>query len=613
MTLKDRSILEDILNSVGSNDLEDEIHESCGVFLVKLRKSIDHYGENYLLKKAKVMLMKQRHRGQQGMGLTLVVRYPDKNDYKMYTYHTTGSLDTLFEKIQKDLEKGYDLNADLMIGHNWYTTFSRPDIRNAHPHEKAHERPSKHVAVASNSNFINNEEHIERLEKLGYSPTTSSDIERIASDIRFFGSEEHRYHLKRMGIKRISEIVKLGLNPFEIFNNLSFSRIFRNASARWKGAFNVVAAYRNGAGFAATDDKKIRPLCYYIDDEIIVTASEPRPITSAFHIEPDKIKEFGAAEILQIRPDGTYKAIKQYKKPSEKLWNCIFSHIYFARPVSNIFGRVSNYRIRRRAGMFLARKLYDKLNGKIDWNNVIVTCAPNSSRPYGIGGAKELRRLTGNTNLCYDEVLDKDDFVERTFIGATNEERKEAVLTKFDAVHDIIRDKDIIIYEDSMVRSNTLKNVLIPILKWAGARSVHVALGYPPVRYPCFYAIDISTFGEFGYFKAVVELCKERRMWDKIDEVYFECRDAVENGRPVNVAQKFYNLFCVEDVEVKIAEMIGADSVSYQPYENLRRIVKSNQICSACTDGCHPYEEGMLLQNRALLNFFVRKSGRSYE
>jgi amidophosphoribosyltransferase len=222
------------------------------------------------------------------------------------------------------------------------------------------------------------------------------------------------------------------------------------------------------------------------------------------------------------------------KISEEKHCPCIFEYVYFARPDSTIDG-ISVYQARLNLGKNLAKEIKKK-GIKID----IVVPVPDTSRPVAISLAEEL-------GVKYREGLMKNRYVGRTFIMPHQTKREELIRIKLSPVREIMKDKKVLLVDDSIVRGTTSKKI-VQLIRDAGAKEVHFASSSPPLKFPCYYGIDMQTKGEF--------------------------------------------IACKRDLE-NIRQAIGVDSLTYQSIKGLLDSVSVNGVsgfCAACFTGEYPIE-----------------------
>lgn len=205
----------------------------------------------------------------------------------------------------------------------------------------------------------------------------------------------------------------------------------------------------------------------------------------------------GAELVRDIRPgeivvvDDSGYQITTYTSHTQ-LSICSMEYIYFARPDSDIYG-VNVHSARKRMGATLAKE------APADADMVIGV--PNSSLSAATGYAEEI-------GLPNEMGLIKNQYVARTFIQPTQELREQGVRMKLSAVRSVVKGKRVIVLDDSIVRGTTSRRI-VALLKEAGAAEVHMRISSPPLKYPCFYGIDISTTKELIAAKKSVEEIRE--------------------------------------------------------------------------------------------------------
>lgn len=222
--------------------------------------------------------------------------------------------------------------------------------------------------------------------------------------------------------------------------------------------------------------------------------------------------------------------------PKEKR-HCVFEWVYFSRPDSTI-EKKSVYDVRLRLGDELAKN-WDK---DVD----VVIPVPDTARGTALRFAQKI-------GVPYREGLIKNRYVGRTFIMPSQGIRENAVRVKLNPIISEVRGKSVAVVDDSIVRGTTSKK-LVKLLRSAGAKEVHLVSAFPAIRWPCFYGIDMTKKSELP-------------------------------------ASRFRE----EDVEKEMAKLIGADSVTYQTVEGVKRAIGLPGLCSACLDGKYPTDVSSLL------------------
>ena len=374
-----------------------------------------------------------QHRGQESAGIS-VHREADGN---IFSHKGMGLVPDIFK--MEDLER---MEGGSAVGHVRYSTTGDSVINNAQPFVVNHR--NKSYALAHNGNLVN--AHILRreLEEQGSIFQTSMDSEVFL----------------HMFIKSLS-----GGN---------FEQALIDAAARIKGAYSMVLLTSRGEIVGIKDPNGFRPLALGKLNGHYVLASE----TCAFDlVGAEFIRELDPGEIVIINEDGI-KSLR-HPKAAPRHSMCIFEYIYFARPDSTIDG--SNvYQMRKAHGRRLAQEAPVKAD--------LVMPFPDSGNYAAIGYAEE-------SGIPFEMGMIRNHYVGRSFIQPTQSMRDFAVRVKLNPVKELIKGKDIIIIEDSIIRGTTAKT-RVAALRELGAKKVHMRISCPPHRFPCYYGIDFSSRGE---------------------------------------------------------------------------------------------------------------------
>ncbi len=373
------------------------------------------------------------------------------------------------------------LNSNIAIGHNRYSTAGDKDIKNAQP------VVYQNVALVHNGNLKNYLELKQLCQKLNITLETNTDSEII---LKLYIYHKNQYKdIKRALIKTLKYL---------------------------KGAFSIIILDKDTM-IIARDKWGFRPLVMGEKDKGYIFASE----TCALNVlDATFIREISAGEVI-ILNNSTFESFL-YDNPCPK--HCIFELIYFARPDSFIFKR-SVYKVRNKMGQILARESLVEAD--------VVVPIPDSGVISALGFSKE-------SKIPFEWGLLRSHYMGRSFINPTQELRDLAVRLKLSPVKDILKNKRVILIDDSLVRGTTSKRI-INMVKKAGAKEVHLRISSPPIKHPCFYGIDTPTYEELIASKY------------SIDE---------------------------------IAKQIGADSLAYLSIKGLLEACNSrDEFCLACFNG----------------------------
>jgi amidophosphoribosyltransferase len=343
------------------------------------------------------------------------------------------------------------LTGHIAIGHNRYSTAGSSRAANAQPILVGNN--SETIAIAHNGNVINATHIFQELVAQGYTFRGATDSEVVANLI-----------LSSPGKNWVDRI--------------------RYAMRRLQGAYSLVIMTPQQL-YAVRDPFGVRPLCLGMIDHGWVVASETCALD---HIGANFVREVEPGEIIVIDENG----VASYPGESSRKGVCIFEFIYFARPDSMINGKLL-YPARQAMGMGLAREY------PVDAD--LVMGVPDSATAAGTGYARE-------SGIPVVEGLIKNRYVGRTFIEPDQRIRDLGVKLKFNPLPQVLDGERVVVVDDSIVRGTTTPSV-VKILRKAGAREIHMRICAPPIRYPCFFGVDMATRRELiAAQKSIPEICE---------------------------------------------------------------------------------------------------------
>jgi amidophosphoribosyltransferase len=615
--------------------MSDEIKHECGLAYIRLRKPLSYYLQKrgsvtYGLNKLYLLMEKQHNRGQDGAGIaTLKLNIEPGNPflYRLRSNAQQPIADLFYkigleiqelEKFQPDIAKHPGLMkghlpfmGEILLGHLRYGTQGKNNLDFCHPFIKRNLAPGKNLALAGNFNLVNTDELFEKI-NLDPAPfEKQSDLAAMMEVIHHFLSKEE------------------SINP----NNPNIANALKKALPLFDGGFTVGGLVGNGHSFILRDAHGIRPAYYYIDDEVIVAASERAAIRTTFNVGENEVLELMPGQALLVDDEGNYK-IEQIIEPKERR-ACSFERIYFSRGSDEKI-----YRERIALGNHLSKIVLERIDN--DLKNTIFSYIPNTAEVafYGLVKGMETylnkikveRILSWGTDVTEEkleaminrkirqEKIAIKDVKLRTFI-TEDTNRNEMVQHVYDITYGTVRkDEDtLVIIDDSIVRGTTLKESIIRMLSRLGPKKIIVVSSAPQIRYPDCYGIDMSKMNDFIAFRAVIALLNEKGMTNVIDETYQKiiALEASNELHTENVVRQLYKPFTPEEISDKIAQLITPEDIKipveviYQTIEDLHECCPTNTGDWYFT-GNYPTPGGNKVCNKAFKNYVEGKNVRGY-
>jgi amidophosphoribosyltransferase len=373
------------------------------------------------------------------------------------------------------------------VGHVRYSTTGSSVLTNAQPFLVRHRKKS--YAVAHNGNIVNAHTLKDELEESGSIFQTTMDSE-------------------------------IFLHLFVKNLEFGFEQALVKSVSRLQGAFSFVMLTSLGEIIGIKDPYGFRPLCLGKLNGSYVLASE----TCAFDlVEAEFVRELDPGEIVIIGPAGI-KSIKT--SPATRRAFCIFEFIYFARPDSTFYGQ--NVYLTRKAH---GRRLAEEAPVEADF----VMPFPDSGTYAALGYSEA-------SGIPFEMGMIRNHYVGRTFIQPTQSMRDFGVRIKLNPVKKLLKGKDIIIIEDSIIRGTTVRT-RVKSLRKLGVRKVHMRVSGPPHRFPCHYGIDFSTRGELIAASKTVE---ELRDFLGLDSLYYLSIDGLLKATEFKSPEKNFCKACFD-------------------------------------------------------------------
>ena len=555
--------------------MSDTIKHECAVALLRLRQEASHYAKAYGAAdfggtKLSLLLEKQHNRGQDGAGaVTLSVTpepgKPAYNELKSASDRPLADLLSLLAKRRR-------MDETLFLGHLRYATYGKGDVGFCHPFVHRAARLNRTLFLAGNFNLTNTKELFDAYVALGKFPESTADgyliCEWLASSM---------LKVEMDGEKDRGRVLVAALKAL---------------LPKLDGAYTLCGMTGDGWSFAVRDPHGIRPGFCLVTDEVVAVASERPAIQAAFNRMPDEVRELVPGEALLVAPDGAV-SFEKILSPAERR-GCVFERIYFSRA-----NDADIHRERKALGAALAKPLLRMVGG--DLENTFFSYIPNSAQVafHGLLEALWTEGLAEGKAVRFGQVAVKDAKF-RTFI-ADAAARREFYQHVYDVTYGLVRPgtDTLVVLDDSIVRGNTMKNAILPMLDRLGPRRIVVASSAPPICYPDCYGIDMSTLGELVAFKALVNLAGE---------------DAI---RATDDVRKIYASYSQDALSAEIARLITPEGmkakvdVVFQTVDDLRLCCPSETGDWYFT-GDYPTPGGERVLKEALANYLARRDGRSY-
>ncbi len=628
------------------------IKHECGVALIRLRKPLEYYQEKYGtwqygINKLYLLMEKQHNRGQDGAGVVCVKLSlnPGQEYINRDRSVEQNPIKDVFDKVAKSLKKaskrGENVNdvswayenlpyaGELYLGHLRYGTFGRNSIEFVHPVMRQNNWKSRTLVLAGNFNLTNTDELFQKLIELGQHPKNYTDTVTVLEKVGHFLDEENQLRFRQYKNEGYSN---REISPL-IEKNLDIQNILENASKDWDGGYTIAGLVGHGDAFVTRDPWGIRPAHYYVDDEIVVVASERPVIQTVMDVRGDQVKQINPGEVLIIKKDGDVST--QMVRVPHKRRSCSFERIYFSRGSDKDI-----YRERQQLGRLLAPAILKSID--YDMTNTVFSYIPNTSETafyglmQGIRGhllewkKKQIRSRNGNiTEQELEEIISLEPRVEkiaikdvklRTFIS-DDASREDLVAHVYDVTYGVIHENEdtLVIIDDSIVRGTTLKKSILKILDRLKPKKIIVVSSAPQIRYPDCYGIDMAVLGKFIAFNAAIGLLKDHGKEKVIETVYKKCKaqQNLPKEEIVNYVREIYNQFIPEQISSKIAELLKPEGCSaevdivYQSIENLHKACP-NDTGDWYFTGDYPTPGGNKVVNTAFINYVEGIEDRAY-
>jgi amidophosphoribosyltransferase len=615
--------------------MSDPIKHECGLAFIRLRKPFSYYHQKYNtvlwgLNKLYLLMEKQHNRGQDGAGIASVKLdvepgYPFMNRLRS---NAPQAIADIFQQIGKEIDelekyhpdikshpglmKGHvPFLGELLLGHLRYGTQGKNKLEYCHPFINRDTIPTRNLALAGNFNIVNSDDLFTLIGKEPHPNVRFSDLAAMIELMHTFLCKEDETSPGKMDIKKV----------------------LKKTLPLMDGGFHVGGVTGNGIGFVFRDAHGIRPSYYYINDEVVVAASERAAIRTTFNVGENEVQELMPGQALIVTETGEIE-IAQILEPKERK-ACSFERIYFSRGSDEKI-----YKERKTLGYNLSEPVLHAIEH--DLKNTIFSFIPNTAETafYGMlkGMENYLNKVKLERILSWGKEYDEEKLSEminrrirvekiaikdvkmRTFI-TEDVSRNEMVQHVYDITYGTVRPglDTLVVIDDSIVRGTTLKESIIRMLGRLKPKRIVVVSSSPQIRYPDCYGIDMSKMGDFIAFNAAVELLKERNKTDLLKDMLERCKDLQRNNQlhTENVVKQLYKQFTAEEISFKIAKLITPPELTipvhviFQTIEDLHKACPNN-LGDWYFTGNYPTPGGNKVVNKAFMNYMEGKNVRGY-
>jgi amidophosphoribosyltransferase len=414
---------------------------------------------------------------------------------------------------------------------------------------------------------------------------------------------------------------------------MDVASILRKASRNWDGGWAMTGMIGHGDAFVMRDPAGIRPAYYYINDEVVVVASERPVIQTIFDVTTQDVIELPPASAIIVKASGETSIEKLNGETEQR--KCSFERIYFSRGTDETI-----YKERKKLGELLTHQVLKAVGYDLD--NTVFSYIPNTAESafYGLikgvetylNGAKIEKIVSYGKDITreqLEEIIQQRPRVEkiavkdaklRTFI-TEDKGRDDLVGHVYDVTYGVIRRglDNLVVIDDSIVRGTTLKQSIIRILDRLDPKRIVVVSSSPQLRYPDCYGIDMAKLGDFIAFKAAIELLKDTGRESLIRTIYNEA--LTELGKPVaemrNVVKEIYKPFCPAEISKKISTLLRSEEINAEVEIVFQSIEGLHEACPGHSGdwyftGNYPTPGGNKVVNRSFINYVEGKNVRAY-
>ena len=632
--------------------MSDAIQHECGIAQVRLLKPLDFYKKKYGtafygINKMYLLMEKQHNRGQDGAGFASIkldmqpgeryisrVRSIEQQPIQdIFAQINTRINDVLAQNpnVADDVaaqKKMVPYLGEVLLGHVRYGTFGKNSVESVHPFLRQNNWMHRNLILAGNFNMTNVKTLFKNLVEIGQHPKEYTDTITIMEKIGHFLDDTVSKLYKKL---KKEGYTKMECSPL-IAERLNLKKILTKAAKNWDGGYAMAGLLGHGDSFVLRDPSGIRPAYYYMDDEVVVVASERPVIQTAFDVDFDNVHELPPGCAIITKKSGE-TSIDQILKPLERM-ACSFERIYFSRGSD-----AEIYQERKLLGKLIVPEVLKYIDHDI--KHTVFSYIPNTAETSFLGMTESVEEylnkkktkqiLKGTRTLSAKKVIQIlsehtriekiaiKDVKLRTFI-AEDSSRDDLVAHVYDVTYGVIQPEDnLVIIDDSIVRGTTLKKSILKMMDRLSPKRIVVVSSAPQIRYPDCYGIDMANLESLVAFKAALSLLNDTNNYQIVEDIYSRCK-AQANLPDIevkNFVKEIYAPFNPQQISDKIAEILSDESIKaevkiiFQPIENLHKACPKNMGDWYFT-GDYPTPGGNRVVNRAFINFFEGNSERAY-
>lgn len=622
-------------------------HE-CGIAMVRLRKPLSYYHDKYGtwmygLNKLYLLMEKQHNRGQEGAGLAVVKLNSRPGEEYLFRERALGAnaISEIFDSVHKDFQaysreelgdaefaaSQIPYAGECYMGHLRYSTTGKSGLTFVHPMIRRSNWRAKCLSICGNFNLTNVDGIFDEITSVGQHPRNMSDTHILLEQI---GHRLDREVERLFRIGKEQNLKGMDITHF-IEERIDLSNVLKKCSPFWDGGYVMCGLTGSGETYAVRDPWGIRPAFYYIDDEIVVTASERPVIQTVMNLSAEAVRELMPGEAIFVNSKGEPRIERILETKNYQA--CSFERIYFSRGSDQDI-----YRERKALGYLLSERILRAID--YDISHTVFSFIPNTAEVAYYGMLEgidhyldecKIREIRENPNMSeakLREILGRKvrsekvaikDIKLRTFITEGNS-RNDLAAHVYDITYGTVQAgvDNLVVIDDSIVRGTTLRQSIIGIMDRLQPKKIVIVSSSPQIRYPDYYGIDMRKMREFVAFRSAVALLQERGMEQVLHDAYaktLELRKLSSGQEVENVVKTIYKPFTAEEISAKMVELLKPEGVRakveivYQSLEGLHQAIP-NHPGDWYFSGDYPTPGGAHLVNEAFISYMEEDYGK---